>query len=181
MKVAMTTLIVIAAMSTSSYAQFYNAAAALGACQEDALQGVHYPINGDCPNWEAWKASHTQAQTLPRRHAYPASRRRRRGPDAVEDMRGQSAVISSDQSNSFASIPQRIISRSTRYWPERPHLSQVIRSTASLPTMSRNVIAPSGASQPPLNPQRALHLRRCRGELLSVSGPVTVDNCRKKR
>jgi hypothetical protein len=76
MKVAMTTLIVIAAMSTSSYAQFYNAAAALGACQEDALRGVHYPINGDCPNWEAWKASHTQAQTLPRRHAYPASRRR---------------------------------------------------------------------------------------------------------
>ena len=110
MKVAMTTLIVIAAMSTSSYAQFYNAAAALGACQEDALQGVHYPINGDCPNWEAWKASHTQAQTLPRRHAYPASRRRRRGPDAVEDMRGQSAVISSDQSNSF---PARRWSSST--------------------------------------------------------------------
>jgi hypothetical protein len=45
-----------------------------------------------------------------------------RGPDAVDDMRGQSAVISSDQSNSFASIP---------------------RSTVSLPTMSRNVIAPS--------------------------------------
>jgi AAA15 family ATPase/GTPase len=30
-----------------------------------------------------------------------------------------------------------------RYWPERPHLSQVMRSTANLPTMSRNVIAPS--------------------------------------
>src|SRR5215469_9974206 len=35
-----------------------------------------------------------------------------------------------------------------RYWPERPHLSQVMRSTASLPTMSRKMIAPSrGISQ----------------------------------
>src|SRR5215472_13680954 len=80
-------------------------------------------------------------------------------------LRGQSAVISSDHSNSLASRPQRIISRSTRYWPERPHLSQVMRSTVSLPTMSRKMIAPSRgitttpqpatrAPSAPLRPQR---------------------------
>ena len=30
-----------------------------------------------------------------------------------------------------------------RYWPERPHLSQVMRRTVSLPTMSRKMMAPS--------------------------------------
>jgi hypothetical protein len=79
MKVAMTTLTLIAAMSESSYAMMgcsYNAVAAYGACQEDALQGVHYPRNGDCPNWEAWKVNHMQAQNLPHRHVHPTLRRK---------------------------------------------------------------------------------------------------------
>jgi hypothetical protein len=55
MRVAMTAVILIASMSEMSYALGgYNAAAAYGACQADALQGLHYAINGDCPNWEAW-------------------------------------------------------------------------------------------------------------------------------
>jgi len=54
MKVAMAGLTVIAAMSAGLYDAapgqghgLYNAQAAYGACQEDALRGVHYPINGD--------------------------------------------------------------------------------------------------------------------------------------
>ena len=80
MRVAMTAVTLIASMSASSYAvgSFYNAAAAYGACQVDALQGLHYPINGDCPNWEAWKARHVQVQTSPHQRAYPMSRSRRR-------------------------------------------------------------------------------------------------------
>lgn len=72
MKVAITLLTVGAAMSMGSYAiagghGSYNAQAAYGACQEDALRGVHYPLEGDCSNWERWKASHTQVQTIPHR------------------------------------------------------------------------------------------------------------------
>ena len=65
MKVAMAGLTVIAAMSAGLYDAapgqghgLYNAQAAYGACQEDALRGVHYPMNGDCPNWEAWNSRH---------------------------------------------------------------------------------------------------------------------------
>jgi hypothetical protein len=81
MRRLVTALIMIAAMLVSSYAGGYggyNAAAAYGACQEDGLRGVHYALEGDCPNWEAWKRSHAQVQTLPHRHAYPTSRRRYR-------------------------------------------------------------------------------------------------------
>jgi len=73
MKVAMTGLTVIAAMSVGSYAVaggghgVYNAQAAYGACQEDALSGVHYRMEGDCPNWQAWKARHMQVQASPHR------------------------------------------------------------------------------------------------------------------
>src|SRR5215471_20499536 len=42
------------------------------------------------------------------------------------------------------------------------HMSLSMLSTSSFPTMSRKMIASSRASQPPLNPQRALHLRGCR-------------------
>jgi hypothetical protein len=59
MKVAMTALGFLAAMSINVDAakgSFYNAVAAYAACQEDALRGEHYAINGDCPNWEARKA-----------------------------------------------------------------------------------------------------------------------------
>ena len=78
MKVAMTTLTLIAAMSVRAYAfgGGYNAVAAYGACQEDALRGVHYALEGDCPNWEAWRTSHMQVQTLPHRHIHPTSRRK---------------------------------------------------------------------------------------------------------
>jgi hypothetical protein len=77
MKIAMMTFIMIAVMSVSSYAtgSFYNAVAAYGACQEDGLKGVHYPLEGDCPNWEAWKSSHMRAQTPSQLHAYPRSTR----------------------------------------------------------------------------------------------------------
>jgi len=62
MRIAMTAVILIALVSVSPYAfGQYNAAAALGACQADALQGHHDAINGDCPNWEAWKAGHMRA------------------------------------------------------------------------------------------------------------------------
>jgi hypothetical protein len=75
MKVAMTALTLVIAMSVNSYsAGGYNAQAAYGACQEDALKGVHYALEGDCPNWEAWKTSHMQVQALPRQHVYPRSR-----------------------------------------------------------------------------------------------------------
>jgi hypothetical protein len=69
MKIAIMGLTLTAAMSVSSYAegQYYNAAAAYGACQEDALHGLHYGLEGDCPNWEAWKANHMKAQTAPQR------------------------------------------------------------------------------------------------------------------
>jgi hypothetical protein len=78
MRVAMTAVILIASMSEMSYALGgYNAVAAYGACQADALQGLHYAINGDCPNWEAWKSRHMQGQTSPQRRVYPASRSRR--------------------------------------------------------------------------------------------------------
>ena len=52
----------------------YNAVAAYGACQVDALQGLHYPINGDCPNWQAWKARRVQVQSSPRGRVYSTSR-----------------------------------------------------------------------------------------------------------
>jgi hypothetical protein len=58
-------------------------------------------------------------------------------------LRGQSAVTSSLQSNNLAWMPYRTINRSTRYCPERPHFSHSMRNTASLPTISRKVIAPS--------------------------------------
>jgi hypothetical protein len=58
------------------YGAFYNPQAAYGACQVDALQGLHYPINGDCPNWEAWKARHMREQTSPHGRVYPNSRSR---------------------------------------------------------------------------------------------------------
>ena len=74
-----TALTLMSATLVSTYAAGfggYNAVAAYGACQEDALRGVHYALEGDCPNWEAWKTSHMQGQTLPHRHAYQTSRRR---------------------------------------------------------------------------------------------------------
>jgi hypothetical protein len=74
MKVPLTGLTVIAAtMSAGSYAVaggghgLYNAQAAHGACQEDARSGIHYPMEGDCPNWQAWKARHMQVQDSPHR------------------------------------------------------------------------------------------------------------------
>jgi hypothetical protein len=77
MKTVIMALTLIAAMSVSSYAGgYYNAVAAYGACQEDALHGVHYGMEGDCPNWEAWKANHLKGQTSPQRHVYPTSRRK---------------------------------------------------------------------------------------------------------
>jgi hypothetical protein len=90
MRIAMTAVILIALVSVSPHAfGQYNAAAALGACQADALQGLHYAINGDCPNWEAWKAGHMQAArpaaggyaasaASPRQRVYPTSRSRSR-------------------------------------------------------------------------------------------------------
>ena len=76
MRVAVTTLGLFAAMSVNSHAvaltfSYGNAVAAYGACQEDALHGEHYAINGDCPNWEAWKAGHG-----PARQAYRTPQRR---------------------------------------------------------------------------------------------------------
>jgi hypothetical protein len=78
MRVATMAAILIALVSASAYAfgGGYNAAAAYEACQVDAAQGQHYAINGDCPNWEAWKARHLQGQTSPHRRAYPTSRSR---------------------------------------------------------------------------------------------------------
>ena len=78
MRVAMMAVFLIAFVSVSAYAfgGGYNAAAAYGACQVDAVQGLHYAINGDCPNWEAWKARHMQGRTSPQRRAYPTSRSR---------------------------------------------------------------------------------------------------------
>jgi hypothetical protein len=84
MRMAVTALSLFAATSLGSHAEnspfhvvaafgFYNAVAAYSACQEDALRGEHYAINGDCPNWEAWKASHGQG-----RPAYPTAGRRHR-------------------------------------------------------------------------------------------------------
>jgi hypothetical protein len=78
MRVAMTVVALIALVSVSAHAFGYNAAAAYGACQADALQGLHYAINGDCPNWEAWKARHMQGQTSPRQRTYSTSRSRYR-------------------------------------------------------------------------------------------------------
>ena len=75
-----TALTLMTAMLVSTYAVGYggyNAVAAYGACQEDGLRGVHYALEGDCPNWEAWKASHMQGQTLSHRHTDQTSRRRR--------------------------------------------------------------------------------------------------------
>ena len=76
MRVAVTTLGLFAAMSVNSHAvaltfSYGNAVAAYGACQEDALHGEHYAINGDCPNWDARKAGHGLAG-----HAYSTPRRR---------------------------------------------------------------------------------------------------------
>jgi hypothetical protein len=79
MRVAITAVILlIASTSVSSYAvggtsygAFFNPEAAYGACQEDALRGLHYPINGDCPNWEAWKARHMREQTSRQRRVHP--------------------------------------------------------------------------------------------------------------
>ena len=74
MTAAVTALGFLAAMSADVHAaksDFYNAVAAYSACQEDALHGEHYAINGDCPNWEARKAGHGQAG-----HAYSTPRRR---------------------------------------------------------------------------------------------------------
>jgi hypothetical protein len=78
MKIALMALTLIAALSVSSYAAagFYNPESAYGACQEDALHCVHYPLEGDCPNWEACKTNRTKTQAPPHRHVYPASRRK---------------------------------------------------------------------------------------------------------
>jgi hypothetical protein len=74
-KVAIAGVILVAALSASSHTMAsyggYNPEAAYGACQEDGLRGVHYAREGDCPNWEAWKASHAQGQTSPHRRSYP--------------------------------------------------------------------------------------------------------------
>jgi hypothetical protein len=79
MKIAMMTFILTAVMSVSSYAAgSYNAVAAYGACQEDGLKGVHYALEGNCPNWEAWKTNHMRAQAPSQRHVYPTSTRRHR-------------------------------------------------------------------------------------------------------
>lgn len=79
MKIAMMIFVLTAVMSVSSHAagSFYNAVAAYGACQEDGLKGVHYALEGDCPNWEAWKTNHMRAQTPSQRHIYPTSKIRR--------------------------------------------------------------------------------------------------------
>jgi hypothetical protein len=78
MKIAMMTFTLIAAISVSSSAVgWYSAVAAYGACQEQALKGLHYAINGDCPNWEAWKANHARAQSPPQRHVYSTSKKKR--------------------------------------------------------------------------------------------------------
>jgi hypothetical protein len=80
MKIAMPALTLVAAMSVSSNAATsqglggFSPEVAYGACQEDALRGVHYGLEGDCPNWDAWKAGHMQFQTLPHQHVYPRSR-----------------------------------------------------------------------------------------------------------
>jgi hypothetical protein len=76
MRVAMAVVILITSTSVSAAGKGspYNAVAAYGACQVDALQGLHYPINGDCPNWQAWKARRVQVQTSPRGRVYPTSR-----------------------------------------------------------------------------------------------------------
>src|SRR5579863_705349 len=70
MRAAVTALSFFAAMSVSSHADaLFNNVAEYSACQEDALHGEHYAINGDCPNWETWQASHGQG-----RQAYPTPR-----------------------------------------------------------------------------------------------------------
>jgi hypothetical protein len=76
MKIALMALTLITALAISSYATagFYNPESAYGACQEDALHGVHYPLEGDCPNWEARKTNHMKTQSRPQRHVHPASR-----------------------------------------------------------------------------------------------------------
>jgi hypothetical protein len=78
MRVAMAVIILITSMSASAVAKGspYSAAAAYGACQADALQGLHYPINGDCPNWQARRARHMQVQTPSHGRVYPPSRSR---------------------------------------------------------------------------------------------------------
>jgi len=55
MRVALAVVILITSMSVGAAANGspYRAPAACGACQVDALQGLHYPINGHCPNWQA--------------------------------------------------------------------------------------------------------------------------------
>jgi hypothetical protein len=72
--VAVVILISLTPVSAAAKGSPYSAPAALGACQVDALQGFHYPINGDCPNWQAWKARHMQVQNSPHERVYPTSR-----------------------------------------------------------------------------------------------------------
>ena len=86
----MTAVVLIASMLVSSNgAKSYDATSAYSTCQVDALQGHHDAINGDCPNWEAWKAAHMQAArpaaggyayaasaASPRQRVYPTSHRR---------------------------------------------------------------------------------------------------------
>jgi hypothetical protein len=77
MRVAMAVVILITStVGATAKGSPYNAAAAYGACQVDALQGLHYPMNGHCPNWQAWKARHMQVQTPPHGRVYPTSRSR---------------------------------------------------------------------------------------------------------
>ena len=87
MRIAMTAVVLIASMLVSSNgAKSYDATSAYSTCQVDALQGHHDAINGDCPNWEAWRAGHGQAArpaaggyaasaASPRQRVYPTSRR----------------------------------------------------------------------------------------------------------
>src|SRR6516225_11920359 len=90
MRIAMTAVVLIASMLVSSNgAKSYDATSAYSTCQVDALQGHHDAINGDCPNWEAWKAGHMQAAgpaaggyayaagpASPRQRVYPTPHRR---------------------------------------------------------------------------------------------------------
>jgi hypothetical protein len=80
MRVAMALVILITSISVGAAAKGspYNAAAAYGACQVDALRGLHYPINGDCLNWQSWKALHMRVQTPPHGRMHPTSKSRRR-------------------------------------------------------------------------------------------------------
>lgn len=90
MKPAVMALCLLTAMLVDMHAAigggFYNAVAAYAACQEDALRGEHYAINGDCPAWEARKAGQSQGQQI-RPHQGDAFQREVKGAGADEQRR----------------------------------------------------------------------------------------------